>query len=374
MKVSSIDDFEARAPVSYDRMSELKAFDDTKAGVKGIVDAGITEVPQIFIQPTKIEECVSSCETKFIFPVIDLEGIDKDPIKHKQIVDKVRDASETWGFFQVVNHGIPLSVMEETLQGTRRFFEQDVDIKKQYYTRDNTKKVVHVSNFDLYSPSVPATNWRDSIFCLMAPNHPSPEELPTACREILMEFSSHVMTLGKSLFELLSEGLGLNPSHLNNIDCSEGLRVLGHYYPACPQPELTIGTNKHSDNDFITVLLQDQIGGLQVLHKTQWIDVPPTPGALVVNIGDLLQLISNDKYLSVEHRVLSNKIGPRISVACFFYTGSLPTTKLYGPIKELLSDDNPPKYHATTVKDYADYFRKKGLDGTSALLHYKIQP
>jgi len=105
-----------------------------------------------------------------------------------------------------------------------------------------------------------------------------------------MEFSNHVMTLGKSLFELLSEGLGLDPSHLNNIDCSEGLRVLGHYYPACPQPELTIGTNKHSDNDFITVLLQDQIGGLQVLHKTQWIDVPPTPGALVVNIGDLLQV------------------------------------------------------------------------------------
>ncbi|XP_049406586.1 1-aminocyclopropane-1-carboxylate oxidase homolog [Solanum stenotomum] len=374
MKVSSTDDFDARVQGSYDRMSELRAFDDTKAGVKGIVDAGITEVPRIFVQPTKIEECVSSCETKFIFPVIDLEGIDKDPIKHKQIVDKVRDASETWGFFQVVNHGIPLSVMEEMLQGTRRFFEQDVDIKKQYYTRDNTKKVVHVSNFDLYSPSVSATNWRDSIFCLMAPNHPSPEELPIAYREILMEFSNHVMTLGKSLFELLSEGLGLDPSHLNNIDCSEGLRVLGHYYPACPQPELTIGTNKHSDNDFITVLLQDQIGGLQVLHKTQWIDVHPTPGALVVNIGDLLQLISNDKYISVEHRVLSNKVGPRISVACFFYTGSLPTTKLYGPIKELLSDDNPPKYRTTTVKDYADYFREKGLDGTSALLHYKIQP
>ncbi|KAL3359721.1 hypothetical protein AABB24_016306 [Solanum stoloniferum] len=347
MEVLSTDDFEARIRGSYDRMSELKAFDDTKAGVKGIVDAGITEVPRIFVQPTKIEEC---------------------------IVDKVRDASETWGFFQVVNHGIPLSVMEEMLQGTRRFFEQDVDIKKQYYTRDNTKKVVHVSNFDLYSPSVPATNWRDSIFCLMAPNHPSPEELPIACREILMEFSNHVMTLGKSLFELLSEGLGLDPSHLNNIDCSEGLRVLGHYYPACPQPELTIGTNKHSDNDFITVLLQDQIGGLQVLHKTQWIDVPPTPGALVVNIGDLLQLISNDKYVSVEHRVLSNQVGPRISVACFFYTGSLPTTKLYGPIKELLSDDNPPKYRTTTVIDYADYFREKGLDGTSALLHYKIQP
>ncbi|MCD7453645.1 Acyl CoA oxidase [Datura stramonium] len=257
------------------------------------------------------------------------------------------------------------------LQGTRRFFEQDVEVKKQYYTRDGTKKVVHACNFDLYSPSVPAANWRDSLFCIMTPNPPCPEEFPTACREILMELSDHIMKLGKSVFELLSEGLGLNPSHLNDMDCAEELAVLSHYYPACRQPELPMGTSKHSDNGFITVLLQDHIGGLQVLHQNQWVDVP-TPGAVVVNIGDLLQLISNDKYISVEHRVLTNKAGPRISVACFFCTGPLPSSNLYGQMTELLSEDNPPKYRVTTVNDYTGYYRKKGLDGTSALLHYEI--
>lgn len=63
-----------------------------------------------------------------------------------------------------------------------------------------------------------------------------------------------------------------------------------HYYPPCPQPELTLGVTKNSDNDFLTILLQDQIGGLQGLHENQWINVPPIPGALVINIRDLLQV------------------------------------------------------------------------------------
>ena len=97
------------------------------------------------------------------------------------------------------------------------------------------------------------------------------------------------MKLGLVLFELLSEALGLNPNHLKDMGCAEGLVALGHYYPACPEPELTMGTTKHSDNDFLTILLQDHIGGLEVLYEDKWIEIPPVPGALVINIGDFLQ-------------------------------------------------------------------------------------
>ncbi|KAM7466978.1 hypothetical protein LguiB_014540 [Lonicera macranthoides] len=359
---------------NYDRVSELKAFDETKAGVKGLVDAGIQKIPQIFIQPPDIlAKNANIKNTHFIIPVINLESIDKDPSHHKEVIDKLRYASETYGFFQVVNHGIPVSVLGEMLNGARRFYEQDTEVKKQFYTRDMTRKVVYNTNFDLYN--APAANWRDTFLCFMAPYPPNPEELPAACSDIQIEYSKQVMRLGSSLFGLLAEALGLKSSHLTDIGCNERLTVACHCYPQCPQPELTLGATKHTDDGFLTVLLQDRIGGLQVLHQNQWIDVPPVPGALIVNIGDLLQasLISNDKFKSVEHRVVANQEGPRVSVACFFSALSLmPSSKLYAPIEELLSEDNPPKYRETTVEEFVSYSCSKGLGGVPRLLHFKL--
>ncbi|KAI5440629.1 hypothetical protein KIW84_010201 [Lathyrus oleraceus] len=242
--------------------------------------------------------------------------------------------------------------------------------------------------------SSPALNWRDSFACHIAPNAPKPEDLPVVCRDIVLEYGAHVEKLGMILFELLSEALGLDPNHLKYMDCSKWITLLGHYYPACPQPELTMGTTKHSDGSFLTVLLQDHIGGLQILYQNSWIDVSPIPEALVVNIGDLFQassllvlynsiiivnigdlfqassllLVTNDRFKSVEHRVMANIIGPRVSVACFLRGQE----KLYGPIKELLSKDNPPRYRETTGTDFLAYYHAKGLDGSSALQHFKI--
>ncbi|KAJ0860448.1 putative deacetoxyvindoline 4-hydroxylase [Helianthus annuus] len=263
----------------YDRETELKSFDQTKSGVQGLVDAGIKQVPRIFINQSKI---IRKTSNSFDLPVIDLRSTDR-----ALTIEKIRVASENMGFFQVVNHGIPLSVMNETLQGVRRFHEQDVEIKKRFYTRDASRPVVYNSNFDLYTS--PTANWRDTFFSFMAPSPPPPEELPEVCRDIQIEYSNQVLKLGGLLFPLISEALGLKPSYLGDLDCDKGLAFFGHCYPACPQPDLTMGTTKHTDTGFLTVLLQDDIGGLQILHQNQWVDVPPTTGALVINIGDLLQ-------------------------------------------------------------------------------------
>nr|POE62194.1 1-aminocyclopropane-1-carboxylate oxidase like 7 [Quercus suber] len=181
------------------------------------------------------------------------------------------------------------------------------------------------------------------------------------------------------------------------MGCAAGHNFVCNYYPACPEPNRTMGASKHSDPDFFTILLQDQIGGLQILYQNQWADIPPVIGALVVNLGDLFQatktksytsrkhvnvgivmlalfltqLISNDKFKSAVHGVLANQVGPRISVACYFSTHVQPVNQIYGPIKELLSDDNPPLYRETLVREYAFSYALKGL-GNAALALFRL--
>jgi len=110
------------------------------------------------------------------------------------------------------------------------------------------------------------------------------------CRDIIIEYSKKVTTLGGTIFELFSETLGLDPSYLKERNYLEGLFIQGHYYPPCPEPELTMGASTHTDPAFMTIVLQEQLGGLQVLRDNQWFNVAPVHGALVVNIGDLLQV------------------------------------------------------------------------------------
>ncbi|KAK2966109.1 hypothetical protein RJ640_001523 [Escallonia rubra] len=171
--------------------------------------------------------------------------------------------------------------------------------------------------------------------------------------------------------------LGSNQDTLKAWNVQKNAHLCDHYYPACPRPELTLGVRKHADPLFLTVLMQDEIGGLQVLHENQWVDVPPIRGGFVVNIRNFLQLseflsfdtVSNDKFKSNKHRVLANRIGPRISVPCFL-NGPVPSSKLYGLIKELISEGNPTPYREVQLDKYIAKFLSTGLDEYQGLDDY----
>ena len=92
-----------------------------------------------------------------------------------------QQASEEWGFFQVINHGIPQSLLDEMIDGAHRFHEQDAEVKKQYYSRDLLRMVRYFSNGDLFESST--ANWNDCLAIkLTASNQAEPDESPEVCR------------------------------------------------------------------------------------------------------------------------------------------------------------------------------------------------
>lgn len=154
--------------VNYDRLQELKSFDESKAGVKGLVDAGITKIPRIFVRPPEDltgdgHNSGEPTNTQITIPVIDLSMVGRRADK----VAGVRRAAEEVGFFQVVNHGIAEKVLEDMLKAARGFHELPREVKADYYTRELMRKVKYGSNFDLYESRF--ANWRDTLFCLMGP-------------------------------------------------------------------------------------------------------------------------------------------------------------------------------------------------------------
>lgn len=178
--------------------------------------------------------------------------------------------------------------------------------------------------------------------------------------------------LVRKLLEVLLKGLNvLDFDEIKESQLMGSLLVNLIYYPVCPNPELASGAGRHSDISSITILLQDDVGGLYVrgTRANQWIHVTPVKGALVVNVGDILQMVSNDRYKSIEHRVIVNGRRNRVSVPIFVNPA---TDAIIGPFPEVLENGEKPVYKSIQFLDYFNYFFSKGHDGKQAIEFAKV--
>ncbi|MED6177302.1 hypothetical protein PIB30_096925, partial [Stylosanthes scabra] len=165
---------------SYNRKAEGKAFEDSKLGVRGLIESGMTKIPRMFHSgKLDAKENLPSAYDSSV-PIVDIRYIESDPSIRGKVIENIRSACHEWGIFQVINHEIPVCVLDGMIDGIQRFHEQDGVVRKEFYCRDLEKKKV------LYHSSVRANteqgaNWRDTLTMLVAPDPPKPEEIPEIC-------------------------------------------------------------------------------------------------------------------------------------------------------------------------------------------------
>lgn len=358
------------APAS-DRAALLKAFDESRTGVRGLVESGVSTVPALFLHPDPYAS-LPLAPPGVSIPVVDLSL--PAPLAAAAAAAAARD----WGFFHLVNYQalVPSDYPARALAAVRAFHELPAPERAAHYGRSVEGGVNYSSNVDLYRS--PAASWRDTIQVALGPTRPNTALIPPVCRAEILDWDAHATAVARAVMALLSEGLGIGAATLEEASCLEGKVMVCHYYPVCPEPERTMGIVPHTDPGVLTVLAQDGVGGLQVKHtdengKSYWVDAKPVPGALVINVGDLLQIMSNDKYKSVEHRVVMNSHEEaRVSVGIFFNPGKRGDSIFYGPLPELVSSESPPTYRNFTMSEFLGTFFKRDLASKALIDYFKL--
>lgn len=336
-------------------------------GVKWLAEsANIERIPNRFILPEhdRPDEDYSPNpqfhSDHLQIPIIDMAHIhigDQRP----SVINQLLQASREWGFFQVINHGVEERILHNMLDAGRRFHQQPAEDKMKYYT-DDYEKTRYAPSLD--KPKDKPANWMDMlIMVFQLGRNNNFEDWPPVCRETAMEYWKGVRSVAETLLGALSEGLGMPTHHLQSCGLIDRQLLAVNYYPPCPQPNLTLGISAHSDPGTITILLQDAVGGLQVLKDGAWVTVQPQPNAFIINIADQMEIVSNGKLKSVEHRAVTNRVEARVSIPSFF---SPPWDVKVSPIINN-DDDSHEGYQECMFGDYMRFFLAKGLERKSAL-------
>ncbi|XP_021742698.1 protein DMR6-LIKE OXYGENASE 1-like isoform X2 [Chenopodium quinoa] len=295
-------------------------------------------------------------------PIIDMGRGDID-----NLVKEIARASEEYGLFLIINHGVTEELCESMLSAVTDLFHLPPQVKARLVSDDPTKDVricnhfrkaedkgnQMAKKFSMWS-EVFKHSWHpaDDSFAELLPSD------PPNYRRVVTAYAKEIGFVMSLLLNLMSQGLGLEGDVLQDrLGKNPLFRAQANYYPPCSNPDLTLGLGVHTDRDALTVVLPtSNVEGLQIMKDNKWIVVDPVPNALIVNIGDQLQVLSNGKYKSVLHRVVTNEHQSRVSLAMFYGPDK---DALIGPIENLIDNQHPQLYRNYYFKEFLVVYRNQ---------------
>uniref|UniRef100_A0A5B7C5W7 Putative GA 20-oxidase n=1 Tax=Davidia involucrata TaxID=16924 RepID=A0A5B7C5W7_DAVIN len=296
-------------------------------------------------------------------PLIDLEGFFKgDEVATICAAELVRTACLNHGFFQVTNHGIDASLIRAAHDQMDAFFKLPVSKKLTARRKPGSVWGYSGAHADRYSSKLP---WKETFSFGYHGNSHDPlvvdyfkSVLGNDFQEtgwVYQRYCEAMKELSLVIMELMAMSLGVERLHYRKFfeDGSSIMRC--NYYPPCKEPGLTLGTGPHCDPTSLTILHQDQVGGLEVFANNKWKPIRPRPDAFVINVGDTFMALSNGRYKSCLHRAVVNRDRERRSLAFFVCPKE---DRLVRPPQDLVDREGSRKYPDFTWSDLLEFTQK----------------
>lgn len=307
-------------------------------------------IPSKFILPEQHRPSVCLTKSSDEIPVIDMAGLDDE--RRADTLALMHKACLEWGFFQVVNHGVAASVMESMKQQVEEFLALPVSERAPGGIKKGVASQGYGSGY--VKPDTGARDWRDYFLLRTYPESMRDYETwpgSAKFREVIGQYTLELKALSERLLECLSINLGLGPKYILEALGELHQDLLINHYPPCPKPDLAVGANKHTDLGGVTCLWQlEDVIGLQVLKDDEWVPVKPLPGAYIINVADMVEIVSNGIYKSIQHRAVVNTSRRRVSIAAFY---DLHPETVVKPAPQLVTPERPAQFGNVRFCDHA---------------------